>query len=400
MMSMSKRWRVILGVAIGGLVGCQDSSSDTSTPSKPIEAPIEDTNTDWRVESEADVADIDFNDFIEIAVDEALGISAYPTDVDSEAQKDHDHGEAKPNPEEDSDSGAANALAVVPSLTLSTNKQQVFPFSTAELTVERLTSLGVVELLETGDYFLKMVPADHLRYESGQVIGLKAGIVTLSVESGGITSTELTIEVLPPLKMCGALNDTEQNSTKGDCLKVIEGLTGDANGKYFSSSPSVEFLKSLSYVVDNSGDNVGRTYAGQIQGLGYHAPMRGLFARFRQDGAAENEGQGGQYDRYCQDLAESAFAGRLNWRRVKATEISALVSDYGELFGAFGFPSMLVYWTSSKEALTITQQTAGAREFLYASGFNWDYSRVSNARKSRSFFAVCVSEINDAIQSG
>ncbi|MDP2502651.1 hypothetical protein Q8W42_18200 [Vibrio splendidus] len=396
---MNMKRVLVLGALMGGLMGCPNSDSKIEQPKEPELIGVEDTHVVWGVETVEEVG-VESEVSGAISSQSATGESPNPKNKNNEGKET----EEVPTRNEGSRETEPNLEPLnrepphIQSLRVYASKLEMPIFSSAELTVELKTSQDTIEVLERDQFTLNMNDPTAIRLtETGKIIGLKQGEVTFSVEAHGLTSPSLTITITPPLKICGVLNDTDKNNAKGDCLKVIEGLTGDANGKYFSSSPSLAFLKQLNYSVDNTPDNVGRSYAKSVQGLGSYAPITGLYARFRQDGAGENDGVGGQYDRYCQDLAELAYASRVNWRRVTANEVAALVQDHGELYTAFGFPTLQAFWTSSNIAPELTTQSAGTSEFLYATGF--DYSaRIQTSSKSMALMAICVSEIQDSIQ--
>ncbi|CAH6801692.1 conserved hypothetical protein [Vibrio chagasii] len=389
---MNMKRVLVLGALMGGLMGCPNSDSKIEQPKEPELIGVEDTHVVWGVEA---VEGVGVESEVSGAISSQSATGESPPEKNNEGEETEEVSTSNEgNPETESNLEPPH----IQSLRVYASKLDMPIFSSAELTVELKTSQDTIEVLERDQFTLNMNDPTAIRLtETGKIIGLKQGEVTFSVEAHGLTSPSLTITITPPLKMCGALNDTDKNNAKGDCLKVIEGLTGDANGKYFSSSPSLAFLKQLNYSVDNTPDNVGRSYAKSVQGLGYHAPIAGLYARFRQDGAGENDGVGGQYDRYCQDLAELAYASRVNWRRANANEVAALVQDHGELYTAFGFPTIYAFWTSSNSAPALTTQSAGTSEFLYATGFGYS-SRIQTAHKRMALMAICVSEIQDTIQ--
>lgn len=396
---MNSKRVLVLGALMGGLMGCPNSDSKIEQPQEPELIGVEDTHVVWGVETVEGAG-------VESEVSGGISVQSATRATLKNKNNEEEEAEEAPAGNEESRETEPNMdpLNSEPthiqsqSLWLYASKLEMPISSSAELTVELKTSQDAIEVLKRDQFTLNIDDPMAIRLtETGEIIALKQGKVTLFVEAYGIKSPSLTITITPPLKMCGSLNDTDRNNTKGDCLKVIEGLTGDANGKYFSSSPSLEFLKQLNYIVDNTQDNVGRSYAKSVQGLGNHAPIAGLYARFRQDGAGENDGVGGQYDRYCKGLAELAYASRVNWRRATATEVAALVQDYGELYTAFGFPTLYAFWTSSKIAPGINTQSAGTSEFLYATGFGYS-SSIQTYHKRMALMAICVSEIQDTIQ--
>ncbi|EJG0582697.1 Ig-like domain-containing protein, partial [Vibrio parahaemolyticus] len=136
------------------------------------------------------------------------------------------------------------------------------------------------------------------------------------------------------LGMCGGqVNDTDKENAKGNCLKVTE-----SNGRWFTSTPSLEVMKVLGYTQQDSSNNSGKTYAATYTEDGSSGPSGGTFARFRQDGTG-----GVQNQRYCQHLADMGFAGRNDWARPSINELSALFIDHGNMWTNFGWPTRFVY---------------------------------------------------------
>ncbi|EHJ9985788.1 Ig-like domain-containing protein [Vibrio parahaemolyticus] len=152
----------------------------------------------------------------------------------------------------------------------------------------------------------------------------------------------------------GAVDDTDPTNATGECLKVAS----DAGGNWFTSTPSIEVMNALGYTLDNSSTNSGKSYAGTYAGNGSLA--RGKFARFRQDGQNGasvvnpgdgddiNAGVGGQFDRWCQDLATMKFAGKSTWRRPTLDELTSFYDTNGNMWDARGWPVYnLNYWSST-----------------------------------------------------
>ncbi|MEX0336284.1 DUF1566 domain-containing protein [Vibrio tubiashii] len=213
-----------------------------------------------------------------------------------------------------------------------------------------------VHLEVTDSTIMSVTPDKKIR-------GNQVGTSTVSASLDGIT-TSVSLEVIE--SMCGANeNDSDQQNTLDQCLKVLRGVTGEAKDKLFTSTPSVNFLDLLGYQQDNSEDNQGRSYArtyqighGELAGETIElSPSGAPFALFRQDGLnwdddpnSESFGERGQFERYCKDLANIKFNGRSDWRRPTAKEFVALYADHGRLWDNYGFPSTYVYWTSTPAA--------------------------------------------------
>ncbi|MCS0306577.1 hypothetical protein [Vibrio diabolicus] len=140
------------------------------------------------------------------------------------------------------------------------------------------------------------------------------------------------------LGVCGGkVNDKDMSNAQGNCLKVAE-----ANGKWFTSSPSLNVASTLGYGYNNSSSNSGKTYAATYQETGTSGPAGGVFLQFRQDGIG-----GTQHQRYCQHLADIGFAGRINWQRPSIYELADLVRLRGHMYSNFGWPTSEKYWSGT-----------------------------------------------------
>ncbi|MCC2525787.1 Lcl domain-containing protein [Vibrio coralliilyticus] len=113
---------------------------------------------------------------------------------------------------------------------------------------------------------------------------------------------------------------------------------------------------------------------------GSYGPAGFDFARFRQDGQGGDTttGEGGQFDRYCADLATRAFAGKSDWRRPTSSELTQLYNTHGNMWSALGWPTNYYYWSSTPN------------------GSNFDYVYLGNGNvrsisPSISYYASCVS---------
>ncbi|HHY0467239.1 TPA: Ig-like domain-containing protein [Vibrio parahaemolyticus] len=159
----------------------------------------------------------------------------------------------------------------------------------------------------------------------------------------------------PPIKICGTgVDDADKTNATGKCLKVAT----DADGKWFTSTPSVAVMNELGYTVDDSNTNTGKTYASTYKETGIYGPTDGVFALFRQDGNGvinpgegddANAGVNGQFDRWCQNLASIAFGGKNTWRRPTRDELKGLYNDVGSLWNARGWPTDLSYWSATPD---------------------------------------------------
>ncbi|MCF7507268.1 DUF1566 domain-containing protein [Vibrio sp. L3-7] len=197
--------------------------------------------------------------------------------------------------------------------------------------------------LESSDPEILYIPKTEL---TG--LARKKGTVTVYAHFRGVQSEPLTIEVLPELTSCGEVNSTDKNTPGGACLKVIKGTLGEAENKYFTATPSIRFLNALNYSQENNSVSTGKAFSTRFLGRGKYATRHEHFVNFRQDGRYSlPDGSGGQYDRYCKNLAQLNFLGKNDWRRATEKELSAL-GEQGDLFAQFGFVNNIVYWTSTR----------------------------------------------------
>ncbi|MCG6461776.1 Ig-like domain-containing protein, partial [Vibrio parahaemolyticus] len=235
------------------------------------------------------------------------------------------------------------------------------PLSIEEGTTSLLTALGTYTDTATDadrvDITLDMdgwtsVDTSTATVVDGTVTGVKFGSTTVTAMKDGVTSASSTINVTPtPIEfICGgAVDDTDQTNATGNCLKVAT----DADGNWFTSTPSIAVMDGLGYTVDNSDTNSGKTYASTYTEDGTYGPVDGVFAQFRQDGAlAINPAEGGdgtdsQFDRWCQDLAAMEFAGKSSWRRPTRAELDGLYAANDNMWGARGWPAGTLYWSST-----------------------------------------------------
>lgn len=175
---------------------------------------------------------------------------------------------------------------------------------------------------------------------NGLVTSVSAGSTTITASFEGYADdTTLTID--PLVSVCGAINDTDPTNGEGACIKLVQGTSGTAAGLVFSANPSVSALELMGYSVDGSPSNSGLTYA---QGPTYGA-FRADGDSWNSDTASSNYGQGGQYDRYCQDLASLNFNGYNNWRRTSEQEFYYLTFS-ADMTNTYGWANSS-YWTST-----------------------------------------------------
>ncbi|EDP60699.1 surface protein Lk90-like protein [Vibrio sp. AND4] len=185
------------------------------------------------------------------------------------------------------------------------------------------------------------------------------GTVSITADKAGkVGSSSVFI-----LEACGSqetdsknIDDTDKSNAKEACLKVAT----DSSGKWFTSSPSEAVMEAMGYEKDSSETNSGDTYSRLREETGELGPLGGEFAEFRQDGNGvvkpgegnnHNAGINGQFDRWCQKLRISNFAGRTDWRRPERDELVALRQKYAGftngLWDARGWPSFDQYLSST-----------------------------------------------------
>ncbi|MFL7018027.1 hypothetical protein [Vibrio cyclitrophicus] len=228
---------------------------------------------------------------------------------------------------------------------------------------------------------LESMDPDILSIPYGERIGIarKEGPVTVYAHFRGVQSAPLKLKILPLLTSCGQVNNTDKNNSGETCLKVVKGRYAEAKNKLFTGTPSLSFLNALNYRQEDTVDNAGKTYASSVVGVGLNATASALFGLFRQDGQdATLDGTQGQYDRYCQHLAEIQFLERRDWRRATGLEFSALYQGSGNFYDNYGVFNQVDYWTASQSMPG--QQTALPFEFfsvaLKNTGFVFPKSRT------------------------
>lgn len=250
--------------------------------------------------------------------------------------------------------------------------------------------LSRVELLEQQEVRLESTDPDILYISEKELTGFakKEGMVTVYAHFRGVQSEPLTLKVLPALSSCGEIDNTDKGNSRDACLKVVRGLSGEAEDKLFTSTPSLTFLDALNYKRENTDSNSGKSYANGIVGIGVYATRNAHFGLFRQDGqGAAADGSGGQYDRYCQHLTQLHFLDRSDWRRATEPELLQLFNDLGNLFENYGFFNKSVYWSSSQNAEPFR---------FYRVGLYQGYSGLSE--NTLGLGASCVSE-SELLQS-
>nr|WP_257721541.1 Ig-like domain-containing protein [Vibrio alginolyticus] len=176
---------------------------------------------------------------------------------------------------------------------------------------------------------------------SGTVTGITEGTTSTiaSLDNGygaTISSEAITINVTPfVLSICGGtVDDTDPTNATTKCIKVVQ----DADGRLFTSTPSIAVMNALGYEIGVSGNN---TYASVYSEDGSNGPS-GEFAQFTQ--IADNYGQ---VALWCENLNTLGFAGKTDWRRPISHELISLNSGTGNLWSNYGWPVGNRTWSTS-----------------------------------------------------
>lgn len=191
---------------------------------------------------------------------------------------------------------------------------------------------------------------------SGYILPKNIGSTTVIASLDGIISENANINVVSSL-VCGhdigseiitAIDDSDLNNSATSCLKIAK----DNNGKWFTSTPSINILNLLGYVKADGANGTYKTYADLYHEDGTYGPY-GDFGLFDQLGG-DSLGNDGQYDRWCQNLAAIKFANRDNWRRGSQEELSQLFLDKGDMLNNYGWPSSKynLYWSLTPTGLS------------------------------------------------
>ncbi|NOH63374.1 hypothetical protein F0265_15820 [Vibrio sp. RE88] len=174
----------------------------------------------------------------------------------------------------------------------------------------------------------------------GRLIAGAKGKFSAQAEYNGLLTPVILFETPRQLETCGVEGNTDRTNLTEECLHIIVGSSGQADGKWFTEPPRVMVMNYMWYYSDNTMYNSGYTHSGFTVdgGSGSNA-----FALMRNDGYDQNvkdfgkpvdEGQFGQHERYCADLAAINFNGRSNWRKPNLEELTELTSmSVGSTYG-------------------------------------------------------------------
>jgi hypothetical protein len=153
------------------------------------------------------------------------------------------------------------------------------------------------------------------------------GDSTISASMSGIsdTATLTTVSIV-----CDSNTGTPALNTR-TCLDIVEGTSGDAVGKFFTSSPSTMVGELLRYEEQASTNNVGRTYYQTFAGI----------LRFEAAG-----GDGLQSERYCQLLATLEFNNSSSWQLPTSQQLIDLHAGNGNMSTNHYWDTAIQYWSS------------------------------------------------------
>jgi len=198
--------------------------------------------------------------------------------------------------------------------------------------------------------------------DEGVALPNTLGTTEVTATLNGVTSAPVTLDVVPTL-VCGhttgklldknpggGVDDDSRSSASGECLKIREVLDStDLKRKWFTSTPSLEFMHQLGYGIEDFPTNSGDSYAQSEREVSINGTD---FAAFRQDGDGAtppsqtnsttiDAGKDGQAYRWCQKLNEIEFAGKVGWHIPTWTELDHM-NKYnaasGSMFIRFGWP--------------------------------------------------------------
>ncbi|MBE1273884.1 Ig-like domain-containing protein [Enterovibrio baiacu] len=183
-------------------------------------------------------------------------------------------------------------------------------------------------------------------FSSNTATGDAAGSSSISATLNAVTSntSSLSVSTFP---LCGgAVNDSDGSNATGACIKVVDYLS---TGMLFTGTPSESAILALGYSRSVNNSNTGQTYDSIVS----DSYISGNVATFRKAGngwnndiASPTYGQGGQLDRYCENLSNIRFNQRQNWRVPSLTELDNLYANQGSM-QSYGWPVSLRYGSST-----------------------------------------------------
>ncbi|MDC5809396.1 hypothetical protein OPW07_06660 [Vibrio europaeus] len=221
----------------------------------------------------------------------------------------------------------------------------------------------------------------------GKLVAGAKGKFSVQAEYNGLLSSVVHLETPRKLETCGVEGNTNKTHRDQECLHIIVGSSGEANGKWFTEPARPQVMSYMYYTADRTPYNSGYTHSGFGADGGSGS---NTFAFMRNDGFDESiedtstisGGNYGQYDRYCADLAAINFNGRDNWRRALEGELSALASDHS-IGSTYDWPVKYFYAAAN---VHITAGGVKLRNVLMDTG------RVESRLPSEKSYSTCVSE--------
>ncbi|WP_273979565.1 Ig-like domain-containing protein, partial [Vibrio parahaemolyticus] len=147
---------------------------------------------------------------------------------------------------------------------------------------------------------------------AGLLSAVEVGNTTLTATKDGVTSNTVDVNVCADLA--------------GPCIDIFD--TG--TGKLFTNSPSRAYLDSIG----------GSPTSGTHTENGVHGPSGGVFYKFSRS----------NYDELCNTYNSHSLGGRTNWRLGTKDELNLeLYNTFGNMYAARGWPTYVLYWTSSTD---------------------------------------------------
>ena len=164
----------------------------------------------------------------------------------------------------------------------------------------------------------------------GKLVAGAKGKFSVQAEYNGLLSSVVNLETPRKLETCGVEGNADKAHRTEQCLHIIVGNSGDADGKWFTEPPRSQVMSYMWYSFDDKMYNSGYTHSGFTtdggSGTNQFAQMRndGYDQSIKDAGGSVDEGQYGQHERYCADLSAIKFNGRDNWRKPTLDELTEL----------------------------------------------------------------------------
>lgn len=224
----------------------------------------------------------------------------------------------------------------------------------------------------------------------GRLVAGAKGMFSAQAEYNGLLTSVIQFETPRQLETCGVEGNADQINLTEDCLHIIVGSSGQADGKWFTEPPRVMVMHYMWYSFDNTMYNSGYTHSGFTvdggSGSNTFALMRndGYDQNVKNSGKSVDQGQFGQHDRYCADLAMINFNGRTNWRKPKLEELTELTSM--SIGSTYGWP---VYNFYSSGMAHIRSESKGGLHYISVNVLTGQELSLLPEKRT---YATCVSE--------